>query len=266
MKVFLSADIEGTTGITHWDETTKSKQDYEYFAQQMTREVEAACRGALKAGAEEIWVKDAHESGRNINPAKLPENVKLIRGWSGHPFSMVQELDESFDALMYTGYHSCASSNFNPLAHTMNSSTIDYIKLNGTICSEFLLHSYIAAYLGIPVAFLSGDKGLCEEVNNLNENIVTVAVNEGIGDSTVSIHPELATKLIKEGVEKALKGDLNKCKIELPDEFELEIRYIVHTKAFRNSFYPGAIQTSPKTIVLKTTDYFDVLRAILFLT
>lgn len=266
MKIYISADIEGITGITHWDETEKTKSDYKYFAEQMTREVNAACKGAINAGAGEIWVKDAHETGRNLEPSKLPEKVKLIRGWSGHPFSMVQDLDESFDALMYIGYHSPGGSNSNPLAHTMNASNIDYVKLNGEICSEFLLHSYIAAYLGVPVAFLSGDKGLCKEVEQLNGNIVTVGVNEGIGNSTVSIHPDLAIKKIKEGVEKILKGDLNKCKIILPESFELEIKYTTHSMAYRNSFFPKAKQIGPKTIVLNEDNYFDILRGVLFLT
>ncbi len=34
-----------------------------------------------------------------------------------------------------------------------NSAKIDYIKLNGEYLSEFLLHGYLAAYLGIPIIF-----------------------------------------------------------------------------------------------------------------
>jgi len=168
MKIYISADIEGITGIAHWDETEKSKPDYQKFSKQMTEEVKAACEGAINAGAEEIWIKDAHDSGRNIIAADLPQNIKLIRGWSGHPFSMVQELDESFDALIMIGYHSFGSSSANPLSHTMSSATFNYIKLNEKLASEFLIHSYAAATVGVPVVFLSGDEGLCKEVNAIN--------------------------------------------------------------------------------------------------
>ena len=108
MKVFISADIEGITGVTHWDETEKPKADYKEFREQMTAEVSAACEGALQAGCNEIWVKDAHASARNLIAAKLPRETRLVRGWSGHPFSMVQELDASFDAMLMIGYHSQA--------------------------------------------------------------------------------------------------------------------------------------------------------------
>lgn len=265
LKIFISADIEGVAGIVNWDETRKSSAEYPYFAEQMTNEVAAACAGAVLAGAEEIVVKDAHMSGRNINPAKLPENVKLIRGWSGHPFSMIQGIDESFDAVAFIGYHSYGGSNASPLAHTMNSSLIDYVKLNGHYLSEFSLHAYLAAYLGVPVVFLSGDQGICEEAKKLNHNIVTVPIIEGKGAASTSIHPNKAVKLIKGGMKEALQGDFTENKIELPKEYSLEIRYNFHGNAYKNSFYPGAKQISPKRIVFETKDYFEIMRAISFL-
>lgn len=266
MKVYISADIEGTTGITIWDETEKGNEGYDACVKQMNKEVNAACEGAIKAGANEIWVKDAHDSGRNLDPNMLPYNVKTIRGWSGHPFSMVQELDDTFDAVIFTGYHSRGGSNCNPLAHTMNPFDVEYIKINGEYVSEFTLHSYAAAYVGVPCVFVSGDKGLCHDVELMNKNINTVSVNEGIGDSTISIHPKRAIKMIEEEVEKALKGDVSLCKINLPQDFKLEIRYKNHVKAYKASFYPKCKLLDNKSIELCESDYFDILRAILFLT
>ena len=66
MKVYISADIEGVTGTSHWDETDKLKPDYNEFREQMTAEVSAAGEGALQAGNTEIWVKDAHATARNL--------------------------------------------------------------------------------------------------------------------------------------------------------------------------------------------------------
>ena len=105
MKVYISADIEGVCGSTHWDEADNNKKDYTEFQKQMTAEVAAACKGAMAAGAKEIVVQDAHGTGRNITAKDLPDSVKLIRGWSGSPYAMVQELDNTFDALMFIGYH-----------------------------------------------------------------------------------------------------------------------------------------------------------------
>ena len=264
MKIYISADIEGTAGITHWDEARKNTPDYKAFQEQMTNEVVAACEGALNAGATEIYIKDAHATGRNIITSRLPEQAKIVRGWSGHPFGMVQELDDSFDAVLFTGYHSRASSDANPLAHTLRGSVVDYMKINDVFASEFFLHTYAAALVNVPVVFVSGDEGLCWDVSALNERIQTVAVCSGIGNSTVSIHPGLAVKRIREGVETALKGNLELCKVILPKHFHMEIRYKEHSMAYRASFYPGATRVDSNVVAFESHDFFEVLRTLLF--
>lgn len=258
MKVYISADIEGITGTSHWDEADKKSSDYSEFQEQMTAEVIAACEGALQAGATEILVKDAHATARNIIASKLPQEVSLIRGWSGHPFSMVQELDETFDAMLMIGYHSPAGSGANPLAHTISGS-VSHIKINDHYASEFLLNAYAAALVNVPVVFVSGDAGLCMEAESLIPNIATVAVMKGTGNSTVSIHPHLALEKIRDGVQMAIEGDASRCHIELPKRFSVEIKYKDHAKAYQSSFYPGASLKEPHTILFTSDDYFEVL-------
>jgi D-amino peptidase len=109
----------------------------------MTAEVVAACEGAIAAGAAEILLKDAHGSGRNILGSRLPECVRLIRGWSGHPLCMVQELDDSFDGIVFLGYHSKGGTDGNPLAHTL-SLKVHRLAINGETASELLMHSLAA--------------------------------------------------------------------------------------------------------------------------
>jgi D-amino peptidase len=50
MKVFISADIEGITGVTHWDEASNNKPEFVESQKQMTAEFKAACEGALFVG------------------------------------------------------------------------------------------------------------------------------------------------------------------------------------------------------------------------
>jgi len=265
MKVYISADIEGITGTTHFDETDIKKPDYNEFREQMTAEVAAACKGATEAGATEIWMKDAHDTGRNILASKLPENTKLVRGWSGHPLSMAQELDESFDAMMMIGYHAKAGSPGSPLAHTMTGRFM-HMKINDRYASEFLIHAYAAASCNVPVVLVTGDHALSREVQAINSNIETVSVKEGIGESTISIHPNRATQLIHAGAKSALNSDIGKCLIPLPDTFSIEMRFKKHSHAYRNSFYPGAKIIDDFTVVFETDVYFEFLRFLLFVT
>jgi len=261
MKIYISTDIEGITGIASWDETGKEHpNDYPWFQKQMTAEVSAAAQAAFDAGAKEVLIKDAHDSGRNLILDQLPEGVRVVRGWAGHPLSMIQELDESFDACMFVGYHSRAGQGSNPLAHTMSSARIARMTLNGKDMSEFYLHALAASYYGVPAVFVSGDEGLCAEVKEHNASIKTVATLRGEGNSVITQHPALSIKMIKQGVADALTGDLKQGMLEIPAELSFSIEFKKHQDAYRAAFYPGAEQIDPLTVGFKTDDYFEVMR------
>lgn len=263
MKIYISADLEGITGVTHWDETDLEKPVYAEFRRQMTAEVAAACQGALHAGADEVWVKDAHASGRNLIAADLPRETRLIRSWSGHPFGMVEGLDESFDALVLIGYHSRAGSAASPLAHTITGG-ITYIKINERFASEFLLSAYTAAMLKVPVAFVSGDQGLCTEIAQVHPPIRTLAVKWGVGGGTNNLHSQEAVEQIRAGVARAITEDYSASLVPLPEHFRLELRYRQHPAAYKASFYPGAQQVDDHTLVYENDSFFEILRFMLF--
>ena len=105
MRLYLSADIEGTCGIADWAETERATMDdYRPFAAQMTAEVAAACEGAVAAGAEDILVKDAHDSARNLDAARLPRQARVLRGWTGDPLCMMAGLERgAFGGVLFTG-------------------------------------------------------------------------------------------------------------------------------------------------------------------
>ncbi len=265
MKVYISADIEGITGTTYWDDTDMEKSEYQAAREQMTAEVAAACEGALAAGATEILVKDAHDTGRNIIASKLPKDVRLAKSWTGDPMMMAEHLDASYQAMILIGYHSAARSGANPLSHTMTG-VVHRMMLNGEPASEFRLTTYAAALFKVPVVFLSGDAGICTEAGTLIPAITTVAVKQGVGDSTINIHPEMAVERIRAGVTSALKGDPKKSLVSLPKHFNLTLEYRHHMKAYKFSQYPGARLIEPSTISFESDDFMEIMRFLLFVT
>ncbi len=258
MKVFISADIEGVNSINTWNETSVSRPEYLPFKKQMNLEVAAACEGALAAGAKEVFVKDAHDTAKNLDITMLPDEITLHRSWDGSPASMMAGLDESFDAVLFIGYHTAAGEAGNSLAHTMNT-RLNYIKINGQIASEFTINSLYASYLGVPVAFLSGDKNLTESVQKVNPNINVVATKEGVGRATVSRHPNVTNQEIKDTVKKALKEDLELKMVPLPARFNIEVNYKYFGDAHDASFYPGCKLKDAHTITYRNSDFFNVL-------
>ena len=260
MKIYLSADMEGTAGIVSWNETTADHPQYAYFREQMSREVAAACEGALEAGAAEILVKDAHDSARNIIPTLLPEQAKLFRGWDDTPEMMMAGLNGSFHGVLFTGYHAAAGTDANPLSHTM-SLKVQSLKCNGKLLSEFDINAMIAASCGVPAFFLSGDRGLCEAAKQAIPHIQTVAANEGRGSGSITLHPDVAVKQIRETVTLALKQSNANCIYPLPSQFQIEVCYKEHIHAARAANYPGVKRRDAKTVTLESKEFQEVLRA-----
>ncbi len=260
MKVFLSADMEGTCGIVSWPETERSSpMDYGPMQKQMTREVSAACRGALAAGAKEVLVKDAHDSARNIDPTGLPRGTRMHRAWSGDLLSMMCGLDqEKFDAVFFTGYHAWAGCPGNPLSHTMNGRN-NRVSLNGVWCSEFLINAYTAGYFGVPVAMITGDEAICAFAKELIPAITTVPVNLGRGGGATSLHPEEAVERIEKAAEEAV-AKAPQCVVPMPEHFHMEIEFVKHHMAYSKSFYPGAALKDDKIVCFDTDDWYEMLR------
>ena len=264
MKVYISVDIEGITGVTNWDEAKLGNTDHIWAAEQMTKETLAACEAAIEMGAKEILVKDAHDSARNIDITKLPRQATVIRGWTGCPESMMAGINQTFDAAMFIGYHSGSGSSGNPLSHTMDVSKPVYIKMNGELISEFTINAYIAAKYDVPVIFLSGDENICKQSKLLIEDIETVGVKRGVGDATFNMHPKVAIENIGAGVKKALTN-IQKCKIKPLGDHKIEIRFKNHQDAHRAKFYPGVKLIDDHIIEYHAKDIDEMITTMMFI-
>lgn len=266
MQVYISVDIEGVTGITAWEEARSEHAGYPPFRERMAVEARAACEGALAGGATALLVKDAHGSGRNLRPDDLPSPARLLRGWSGHPLSMLQELDASFAAIVLVGWHGAAGAGDNPLAHTLSSRTLHEVRLDGVRASEFRLHALAAAAFGVPVVCVTGDAGLCAEVAGFAPAIRTVVTGRGIGASMLCEHPERTAAAIRAVVAEALGGDLARCLVPAPRQPVVEVVYKDQALAYRKSWFPGAELAAPTTVRLAASSMFEVMRFLQFAT
>lgn len=262
-KLYLSVDIEGVAGVAAFTEVDMAHPfEYGPFRDQMAAEAEAACAGAFAAGVDAVVVKDAHHTGRNIPPHRLiaptGKSLELIRGWSGHPLGMVQEIDTSFGALAFVGFHAAAGSSGNPLAHTISSRMFARVELNGERASEMLIFGWAAAELGVPLVFVSGDECLCQDAVRLFPGVQTVATLRGIGASVQAIAPVEAVRRIEAGVRDAMTGSRPHA-VSLPDRFHLKLSFLKPFEAYAKSFYPGARSVSETDVVFESSRYMDVL-------
>ena len=136
--------------------------------------------------------------------------------------------------------------------------------INDQPTSEFFLHGNIAAKHKVPLVFVAGDAGLCEEVKEVSPNTLCHATMVGVGDSTISIQPLESRKAIRNKVQESLSGDLDSCIWSHPKSFTLKIRFIKQQTAYRASHYPGAKLLDAKTVTYSNDDYDNIMRFILF--
>lgn len=267
MKIFISADIEGCAGTTLNYETHKNEPAYGAFARQMTEEVAAVCEAALAAGVDEIVVKDGHGDASNIDITRMPEGVTLIRGKSGHPINMMYGLDETYDAVLYIGYHAPAGDPGSPLSHTSTGNS-NHILLNGKRMSEFMLNSYTAAMYGVPVVFLSGDERICQLAQEMVPDIVTVSTKKGVGGSAWNTAPVTVIRSLRaavtglfRGPEDEVRARLERGRVALPEIFTYEVNFKDLKKAYQMSFYPGMETVDERTIRLSSEEWMDIVTA-----
>lgn len=259
LKVFISVDMEGISGVIHWDDVSETGRDYGLFRKLMTQETNAAIEGALAAGATEILVRDGHDTGRNILPDLLRPEAKLLRDWSGGTMSMMEGIDKTFDAVLFIGNHARAGTPDAVLKHTMNLRLFDVI-LNGIRMPEAGLNAAIAGYYGVPVVLVSGDLALAKQIREILGNVETVVVKEGIGNAARMIHPQKAQDMIREKTEEALKRlkDFKPYKVNPP--YVLQIVYTDESLAAKAALIPGIVWTSDRAVSVTTSDFEELLR------
>jgi D-amino peptidase len=265
MKVFISCDMEGISGIVHIDQTHTDGQDYPRCRQLMTAEVNAAALGAFEAGAEEVLVNDSHGDMRNIIIEKLDPRAQLISG-SLKPLSMVQGIEQGFNAAFFIGYHAGAGAQAGVLDHTYYGAVVSQVRVNEARLNELGLNALVAGYYRTPVALISGDERICQEAKKLVPNIVTVPVKWGVTRYAArSLHPVEAQKRIHEAAKKALTNVSQFRPISMKSPYTLQIRMHNSGLADGAETMPGAVRTDPVTIEYKTDDIMVMFKGLITL-
>ncbi len=259
LKVFISVDMEGTGGVIHWEDVSRKGKDYDLFRRLMTQETNAAIEGALEAGATEILVRDSHGSARNILPDVLRPEAVLLRDWSDGPLSMMEGIDETFDAVIFIGYHARAGTPNAVLKHTMTGTIYDVV-LNGKKMPEAGINGAIAGYFGVPVVFIAGDLAVCKQATELFGDIETAAVKEGIGKAAKMLHPLKAQELIKKKTTLALKRLKDFKPFRLKPPFKMEVTFKDEERAENASWIPGAKRTGNTSVSFTSNDFIEVLK------
>lgn len=267
MKLLISVDMEGVSGIVHSSETNPERYDYQRGRELMTADANAVVAGVLDADpTAEVLVADAHGTFRNLLPEQLDRRARLVRG-KPRPLNMLAGLDEATGAALFVGYHVRAGEGPGVLAHTMNGEILD-VRVAGRSLGEIGLNAAMAGHLGVPVVLLSGDDAACAEMNALVPGTVTVAVKEALGmAAAVTPHPEEARDRLRRAAADAVTRRATIEPLTLaPAPLDVEVDLASPHTIDLATLVPGVSRAGgARTVTFTSPDYATAYRLILLL-
>ncbi|WP_163969513.1 M55 family metallopeptidase [Oceanobacillus halotolerans] len=265
MKLYISVDMEGITGLPDYTFVDRHMHNYERARKIMTDETNYVVESAFKHGCREVLVNDSHSQMNNILVDELHPEASLITG-NAKPFSMVQGLDDTYNGAMFVGYHARAGHS-GVMSHAINH-TVRNFYINDHEIGELGFNAYVAGYYDVPVLLVAGDDQATKEAEALIPNVTTVAVKETISRSAVkTITPKKAGVRLQESVQQALANRHQVSPLSPPEKPLLKAEFNNYGQAERASLMPGTILIPETTTVsFQANDIVEAYQAMLVMT
>jgi D-amino peptidase len=242
LKIYISTDFEGVSGIVAWEQILGDSSEYAYGRGLLMDEVNAAIDGAREAGATSFMVNDSHAGMRNLLPRELHGQATLISG-KFKPLYMMEGLDESFDAVFFIGYHGSIGAERAILSHSYNPGAIWEARLNGAIVGESALNALVAAHHGVPIALVTGGGVTAAEAEDSVSRF-----------AAANLHPEVACARIREGAGAAIRRIAEQRPPSFALPAELQITFLTADMAGMACWIEGVRRKNARTVVLEDRD------------
>jgi D-amino peptidase len=265
MRVHIISDMEGVAGIIRSEQTTAGEPLYEEGRKLYTEEINAAVRGAKKAGAKEIVVMDHHGAGKaysfnSLVPDLLDAACEYVVQSSWTEYTGF--LEEGCDACLLVGMHAMAGTPDGVLSHTVSGREWRSLRFNGALVGETGINAALCGTWGCPVVLVTGDEATCHEATALlGDGLTTVAVKWGIGRSSGrSLAPLRAREMIEEGARNALKNVEAVKPYDPGRPAEIAVEFMTPSEVSKYAGRRGVEVTGPESVVSRAGDWWTAWR------
>jgi len=254
MKVYMSVDLEGITGVAGSYQILQDPGALPEVRELVTGDVNAAIAGAKEAGATTVWVNENH-SGRDVLLEKVDPMAEVIIG-KPKPLMTLEGLDSSFDCVFMVGIHAMAGTTGAVLDHTWMPKCVQALRVNGVMIGELGLNALAAGHFGVPIALVTGDTQVVQEAQELLGDVEGVAVKVGLDRYAArSPHPSKAREAIRQGAARALREIERFKPFILSSPMKMEIDYSNTAFATAASWIPTAVREGPQTVSFTVPDF-----------
>ncbi|MBT2405355.1 MULTISPECIES: M55 family metallopeptidase [unclassified Streptomyces] len=259
MKILISADMEGATGVTWPADVLPGTPQWERCRAMFTSDVNAAVLGFFDGGADEVLVNEAHWTMRNLLLEGLDARVEMLTG-RHKSLSMVEGVQHGdIDGIAFVGYHTGAGSE-GVLAHTYLANSITGVWLNGTRASEGLLNAHVVAECGVPVILVTGDDLTCVDAAGYAPGAVTVAVKDHVSRyAAVCRTPARTAADIRAAAKQATALAVRHEPVR-GGPFTVELEFDAEHLALAATVVPGAERSGERRVAYTSETMYEGIR------
>ncbi|MFH9431463.1 M55 family metallopeptidase [Streptomyces sp. NPDC017615] len=259
MKILISADMEGATGVTWPADVMPGTAEWERCRGMFTSDVNAAAQGFFDGGAEQVLVNEAHSTMRNLLLEKLDERVEMLTG-RHKSLSMVEGVQHGdIDGIAFVGYHTGAGME-GVLAHTYLANQITGVWLNDVRASEGLLNAYVVAEYGVPVVLVTGDDLTCEDALGYAPEALKVAVKDHVSRYAAVCRTPARTAAdiraaAKEAAQLAVRQEPSQ-----QGPFTVAVEFDAEHLAMAVTVVPGVARVGERKVAYTTESMYEAIR------
>ncbi|MET9365683.1 M55 family metallopeptidase [Streptomyces sp. NPDC006632] len=259
MKILISADMEGATGVTWPADVLPGTPQWERCRAMFTSDVNAAVLGFFDGGADEVLINEAHWSMRNLLLERLDERARMLTG-KHKSLSMVEGIQHGdVDAIAFVGYHTGAGT-AGVLAHTYLANSITGVWLNGARASEGLLNAQVAAEYGVPVVLVTGDDLTCADAEGYAPDARKVAVKDHVSRyAAVCRTPARTAGDIRDAARAAVPLARRTAPVE-GGPFTVEIEFDAEHLSDAATVVPGVARTGERRVSYTSLTMYEGIR------
>jgi D-amino peptidase len=265
MKLYISVDMEGITGLVDSTFVDSTKRNYVRGQHIMTNEANHVIETAYQEGCNEIIVNDSHSKMNNLIIEKLHPEAQLISG-NVKPFSMVQGLDDSFAGAVFLGYHARASKK-GVLSHSMTLEARN-MYINDVEIGELGFNAYVAGYYGVPLLMVAGDDQAALEAEALIPGVTTAVVKKHVSrTSALCLTPAKSEQLLREKAKVAIYNREKVKPLTPPEHPLLKIEFANYGQAEWANLMPGTkIEEETTVVSFQAKDILEAYQAMIVMT
>ncbi len=266
MKLYIVADMEGATGVTHRDQLLDTGGErYRAGCRMLTSDINAVIEGAVSEGVKEVTISEGHANMRNVLVEDLHPAARVIRGpalWTQKPLCQISGLSADMDLGFFVGFHSRAGTKGGLLSHTWAGAVVHKLSINGQEAGETLINAALLGEVGVPVALVCGADELAREATADLGDVEVAIVKETLGTQLAACWGPLRTvPLLREAAAKAVRrhknGDFSPLRLVAPTRIDIEVKDDAMTA--RMLMVPGLFSDRPRHLGIEAPTVSEAL-------